>query len=309
MSISIQRILVPTDFSGSAAQACRVAVKLARQYGAELHVLRVAAFRKSERHDPMAHLADPNRVKAELEAAALEAIDALLADADTSDLTIRPVFRSGIAPGPTIVKYAETEDTDLVVMGTHGRRGLNHMMIGSVAEEVVRNANCPVITVREDAPDVLRWKRVLVPTDFSEHSGPALRTAYGFAADFGAELQVLHVVEPLQSMGISNYSHDICRNWESSQKDAAEELMQKACSSFGGDAVRYSFKTVSGKPADAIPYVAKQDDADLIVIPTHGRTGLKRFLMGSVSEKVVRHAHCPVLTLKSFGRSMLVGEA
>jgi len=294
------------DFSGSATQACRVAVKLARQYGAELHVLRVAAFRNAERHDPLAHLADPERVKAELEIAAREAIDQLLAEADTSDLTIRPVFRSGIAPGPAILDYATEEDVGLVVMGTHGRRGLNHLMLGSVAEEVVRRAECPVLTVRaSESPTAVTWKRIVVPLDFSEHTELALRTAYHLAADFGASLQLLHVVQPLRAMGISNYGHEISRNWEVSQKRAAEELMQKACDAIPMTAITHEKKTVTGEPAEAIATVTKEDGGDLIVIPTHGRTGLRQFLLGSVTERVVRHAHCPVLTLKPFGRALI----
>jgi nucleotide-binding universal stress UspA family protein len=309
MSISLKRILVPTDFSGSAAQACRVAVKLARLYGAELHVLRVAAFRKGERHDPLAHVADPERVQAELEEVALEDIGQLLDEADTTDLTILPVFRSGISPAPTIVGYAARHDVDMVVMGTHGRRGLNHLMLGSVAEEVVRSAGCPVLTVRaSEAPAPVEWKRFLIPMDFSGHSDRAMGTAHQLASDFGAELQLLHVVEPLRSMGISNYGHDICRNWEVSQKEAAEELMHKACEPFGDTAVCTDFKIVSGTPAEAIPAVAAEIGGDLIVIPTHGRTGLKKFLLGSVAERVVRHSSCAVLTLKPFGRSLVDDE-
>ncbi len=306
MSITLKRILVPTDFSGSAAQACRVAVKLARQYGAELRVLRVAAFRKAERHDPLAHVKDPERVKAELETEALKAIGQLLAEADTSDLDLLPVFRSGISPAPTIVDYAANHDVDLVVMGTHGRRGLNLLRLGSVAEEVVRSAGCPVLTVRaSETPKPVAWKRFLIPMDFSEHSDSTLSTAHQLASDFGAELQLLHVVEPLRSMGISNYGHDICRNWEVSQKEAAEELMRKACAPLSTSSVCSDFKIVSGKPAEAIPAVAEEFDGDLIVIPSHGRTGLGQFLLGSVAERVVRHSHCAVLTLKPFGRSLV----
>lgn len=306
MSISLRRILVPTDFSGAAAQACRAAVIFARLYGAQLHVLRVAAFRKAERHDPLAHVVDPDRVKAELEAEALAAIGEMLAEVDTSDLDIQPVFRSGIAAGPTIVDYAANQDVDLIVMGTHGRRGLNHLMLGSVAEEVVRSAGCPVLTVRAtQSPTPVSFKRFLMPLDFSEHSDAALCTAHQLATDFGASLQLLHVVEPLHSMGISNYGHEIGAQWETSQKEAAEEIMKKACEDLGTEAEVHTFRTVIGKPADAIPIVAEEYDGDLIVIPSHGRTGLKRFLMGSVAEKVVRHALCPVLTLKPFGRSIL----
>jgi nucleotide-binding universal stress UspA family protein len=305
MSISLNRILLPTDFSGTAAQAGRLAVQLARRYGAELHVLQVAAFRAAERHDPLAHLPDPERVMATLEAEALEAIHQLL-DRDTAGLSLLPVFRSGAAPGPEIVAYAAQQEVDLVVMGTHGHRGLDHLMLGSVAEEVVPRAGCPVLTVRAGDQDASAdWKRILLPLDFSDHSEPALRVAHHLAADSGAELRLLHVVEPLKSMGISNYGHDISQNWEVSQKQAAEELMRKACAALPASAVTFVHKTVIGRPADAIPTVAAEEGDDLIVIPTHGRTGLRRLLLGSVAERVVRQAPCPVLTLKSFGRSLL----
>jgi len=149
-------------------------------------------------------------------------------------------------------------------------------------------------------------QRILVPMDFSEHTDMALITAHHLADHLGAELRLLHVVEPLRSMGISNYGHEICRNWEVSQKEAAEELMHKACDAIPLPADRRDFRTVSGRPADAIPAVAKEDGVDLIVLPTHGRSGLEQLVVGSVAERVVRNAHCPVLTLKPFGRPLAV---
>ena len=144
----------------------------------------------------------------------------------------------------------------------------------------------------------LRIKRILAPTDFSDYSKKALHYAVRFAEEFGAALTVLHVVEPVipttdgfgafqvPALDVEVLQKNADASLTSVVRDEVEELVP--------------VKTLvrCGPPSQEIVSVAKDEDIDLIIIATHGYTGLKHFLLGSTAERVVRHAPCPVLTVR-----------
>ncbi|EJN58208.1 Nucleotide-binding universal stress protein, UspA family [Halogranum rubrum] len=137
-------ILVPTDGSDTAAKAVEHAIDLAEQYGATLHVLSVV--------DPTRFSTvgvDPSSVLSAVEKGSREAVDRVEADAEAAGLRVETTVVRG-RPAETITTYATDNDIDLVVMGTHGRTGLDHFLLGSVTERVVRTASVPVLTVRLD---------------------------------------------------------------------------------------------------------------------------------------------------------------
>ena len=146
--VNLQRILFPTDFSQFAAEAEHYACALSRQYGAELHILCVT-------EEPLIVVPTwdvPNSLSNRLDAtetrqAAERALEARPDKEWGQDLKIRRVVRTG-NPFVEIVRYAREENVDLIVLGTHGRTGLVHVLLGSIAEQVVRQAGCPVLTVR-----------------------------------------------------------------------------------------------------------------------------------------------------------------
>lgn len=150
--IVMKNVLVAVNFDEASNVALRYARSLAKNFGARLHVLHVMEnlFLR-----PMAN--DPRAIEAGMTRRLLET----LSDADRTELNAVPVIRKSDAPAEEIVKYANAEQIDLIVMGTHGRPGMAHLLMGSVAEKVVRTAPCPVLTLRHperefvvaDAPD------------------------------------------------------------------------------------------------------------------------------------------------------------
>ncbi len=192
-------------------------------------------------------------------------------------------------------------------MGTHGRRGIGHLFLGSVAEEVVRLAECPVLTVRkgDDLMPIASKKKILVPIDFSKHSKTALEYALKIAPTYNAKLQLLHVIE--ESIHPSFYAAGITSVFEvnAQLKTKSEQAIREMLEDLGESEIETDIFVVEGHASSEIIRFAEEKSSDLITIATHGLTGIDHFLLGSVSEKVVRMAKCPVLTIKVFGKSVL----
>lgn len=145
---SLKRLLVATDFSECSTAALTYGRALARQFNADLHVLHAVEVLTP---DPMGTAALASALpefQAQLEQTEREELEKLLTEDDRRDLHAVPVLSTFEAPADAIVGYAREHHIDLIVIGTHGRRGVRHLMMGSVAECVVRTAPCPVLTVR-----------------------------------------------------------------------------------------------------------------------------------------------------------------
>ena len=143
---------------------------------------------------------------------------------------------------------------------------------------------------------------ILHPTDFSEHSEYAYRVACALARDYGARLVLLHIATPV----VVVYGEGVVPlDPEAYYAEARENLVRLD----PGPTIRAEHRFEEGRPAEDIPRVAQEIQADLIVMGTHGRTGLRRLLMGSVAEQVMRHAACPVLTVRTpFPEASPAGE-
>ena len=305
--LQIQSILLPRDFSSASDQALRHAVQLARATGAALHVLYASVLHKG----PFAATVDSSAETGEkIRAQLLEAPDGSKVTDITGEIQVETAVVRNIAAGPAILDYADDHDIDTIVMGTHGRRGVRRMLLGSVAEEVVRRAECPVLTVRgqedQDFAGDLTLESILVPIDFSLHSRQALRHARELAANYNARLDLLHVIEehlpPAYYVGGVGSIYDIVPDIE----EQASQKMMSFYDETGGPLVeKITYHAEPGQPARHIASFAEENDSNLIVMSTHGLTGLEHFLMGSVAEKVVRRAKVPVFSVKAFGKSLL----
>ena len=299
--MDVKKILMPTDFSECSNAALDHALFFAEHFDADLDLLHVVVLHDLEVGEPDDRFPGAAEIDGRLRELAAGEMKALLEDRRTEHLNIREVQRRGVAAATEIVGHAVDEDVDLIVMGAHGRRGFRRLLLGSVAEEVVRLAPCAVMTLRgEGGPPALHPPRkILAPFDFSEHSRTALAAARDLAADYGASLELLHVVEPIME------PHPYVPLHYRSEAFALPELMARVREDLGpiaaeivGDAVPHTIEVRDGNPAWQIVEHAEEAGVDLIVIATHGRTGLARFFLGSVTERVVRGAKCPVLTLK-----------
>lgn len=211
--------------------------------------------------------------------------------------------RTGIAY-EEICAAAQELKSDLIVIASHGYTGYDRAFLGSTAERLVQRSRCPVLVVRKhmshwDAPadprtrTGFRLRRILAPTDFSDSSLAGFDYAVHLARDFKAELQLVHVINPhIYPFGDQYAALDPVPLMDKAAHAAENQMRSMA----GGAEVRYSVRVIQGSPAIQIRNAANED-VDLIIISTHGRTGLAHMLIGSVAEHVVRYAHCPVLVI------------
>jgi nucleotide-binding universal stress UspA family protein len=203
-----------------------------------------------------------------------------------------------------ILDHAARLPADLVVMGTHGSGGFQHLVLGSVTEKVLRSARCPVLTVppRMQSRSRLPFRHLLCATDFSEASSSAVRLALSLARESGACLTLLHVLEwpwheppqpsieelpPEQGFALAMFR----RESEERARRQLEELVPPA-----QPGVRVA--VVSGTPYEQVLAAAATGSADLIVLGVGRRGALNLALLGSTANHVVRAAECPVLTLR-----------
>jgi len=290
---SIDAILHPTDFSTDARQALAYAISMARRHQSTLHVLHVAddLAGGTDRAQGAGHDAPDDAQPTPEEARLAE----LIQEAGAGDLAVKMVHEQGASPGPSIIEYAEEQSMDLVVMGTHGRRGVKRMLLGSVAEEVVHEADCSVMTVRggQDDPARIVIDRVLVPVDLSEFSAPLYRAALDIAAVHDARIDLLHVVEPLPYPRplVGEVSlHDLVPD----PTERSAELLSQLADAPARPDIDVATHTVEGHAAQTIVRQADALESDLIFMASQGMSSIERLLLGSVTARVVRRARDPV---------------
>ena len=296
--ISIQRILCPIDFSEFSRRALDHAVSIAKWYDAALTVLHVVAPVVPPSPTDDASLWPAIALTAD-DLKQFEAAAADFVRMEVGDVPITVTVRQGSIVGE-IVELAETWSADLLVVGTHGRSGFDRLMLGSVAERVLRKAACPVLTVPRRIPDVVRtdglFKRILCTVDFSPSSMKALSYATALAEEADAKLTMMHVVEhnvfePAALAGIE-LSDD------GGIQAAALRRLHEAVASDVRTYADVDEIAVVGKPYREILRRADENRAELIVLGAHGG-GVGAIAFGSTTDHVVRQARCPVLTLKA----------
>jgi len=288
--MAIRKILCPVDFSDGSRHALEAASKLAADRDAELvvlHVVNIPAIAYST------ELVASGLAEGQL----LDAAAAPLAEA-TSDARAAGAARvsSRLDSGPAaevILDILGDHRFDLCVLGTTGRTGLAHVLLGSIAEKVVRRAPCPTLTIRPDAAFALP-RHVMCPVDFSPSSSHAAEAATQLVRPGGA-ITLLHVLElPTRySGGLTDeaIARSIAPHAAGYLDDWAARLRAR-CSD-----IRIHSRI--GSPGAQILAALDHDDTvDLVCMGSRGRTGVRHLLFGSVAEKVVRHARCPVFVAR-----------
>lgn len=297
--LHIRDILFPTDFSEQAERALPHALALAGRFDARLHMLHAVVLHAADPGEPDHRFPDLEDAGSRLDGWAGERTGE---GGEGRRVEVVRHRQRGISAASVILDYVDDREVDLVVMGTHGRRGLRHMLLGSVAEEVVRTAPCPVLTVRGDGGrgPAQGLERILVPVDMSEHSYRALDVARSLAAGRDTSVEVLHVVEDPPRPE----PYDGPRGGPEVDHGRVRETLVARMGGEGG-AVPVEVHVDTGHTVSTIVDFAEREGVDMIVLASHGLTGLKRVLLGSVAERVIRRAPCPVLTVRAFGRRIL----
>lgn len=278
------KIVLATEFSATCEVARAHAEALARAVGAELHVLFVdVPAGEYEAWDPAYRVLDSEPKEASVS-------EARMADyVRDLDLPVVSSVVHNVDAGDAILDYAELKAADFIVVGTHARRGIKRLLLGSVAGKVVRNAKVPVLVVGPDqAPAESGFRHLLVATDYSESAAMAARHAYQFACRSASQVTLLHVIDERQ---LPSYFRDLMLG---SARGRARAAMDKLIEGFeGGPSL--DKKIQLGLPADVIAECAEDIDADLIVMASSGMNALERVVLGSTAAQLLREAPCPVL--------------
>ncbi|HEY5934864.1 MAG TPA: universal stress protein [Kofleriaceae bacterium] len=287
--MAFKKILCPTDFSAGSKHAMRVAIRLANASDAEivlahawhLPVLAVTSEFPLPADTIQQMIADEQRG---LEGVVREA-------RELGAKRVSGVFLTGL-PWHEIVDTVKNDKAfELIVIGTHGRTGLKRVLLGSVAENVVRHAPCPVLATRPPG-GLEKFARILVPIDFSESSQRATDLAGRLAKLDGGSITLLHVIEvPIAISG------ELPEDASLEQIDRqASEYVETCAAKLRTEGVAVETRIRIGHPgAQTLAVLDGAPGYDLVVMGSHGRTGIRRVLLGSVAEKIVRHAACPVL--------------
>ena len=288
----VKNILCPVDRSPSSLQAFDRAVAIARWRGARLHLLEVVESQPADRIDPN-QAGMLNDTRADLE----RDLRQMLVSRRASDVKVEILMRTGNVV-QEILGQARATRADLIVIGSHGRGGVQRLVLGSVAEKVLRQATCPVLTVRRGVSRPRRhrspFKTILCPTDLSEAGKTAVAYAKRLAREAGARLILMTAVE--WPYGVEMTSAPLAAvqdRLEADTRKALELLLPRP----GTDRPVAKAVVVRGKASAAIVTLARARSADLIVMGVSGRGALDVVLLGSTSHYVIRHGEWPVLTV------------
>ncbi len=290
---AISRILCPVDLSDISRHAVAHAELLANWYDAKITALHVANPLVIPSMDIALVGAGPSGLLTAEDVNAIRQEVAALFGGREVDVVVE---RGD--PAKQILSRAASLPADLIVLGTHGTSGFEHLVLGSVTEKVIRQTTCPVLTVppHSRATSRLPFKRVLCPIDFSDPSLAALDAAFSLAQEGDAELTIVHVFEwpdeplTIRQMGTEEYR----RALECDARRRLDELVADSARNW----CRPTTQLAHGKAYREILGMAIEDGADLIVMGVHGRNALDVMLFGSTTNQVIRRATCPVLTLR-----------
>jgi nucleotide-binding universal stress UspA family protein len=293
--LEFKSILCPIDFSEFSVMAYRYALLLAEHYRAKLVAQHVVDL---WRH-PSASYVVAVRLYEEFSLVLRERGEKQLQEfvKNHAHGEIQPelVVDQGMAPD-SILSFAQAQKTDLIVMGTHGRRGFDRLMLGSVTDRVMRRVPCPVLAVSKPLDDsmftakerdhVQHLSRILFCADFSENSERALNYAVSVTTEFDAELTLLHVLEEVPSP--ANTEEAIA---------AATERLDKLIPREGRTNLKIDTAVRIGKPYQQIIQLAQEGQIDMVTMGVHGYGALDPAVFGSTTYRVMQLGPCPVLAV------------
>ncbi|MFO0689960.1 MAG: universal stress protein [Myxococcota bacterium] len=311
----VRTVFCATDFSATADLALAHAEALARRHAARLLVAHVVEPWPSTTVTPIAVVDDTERI---LRAAASRRLEALVAPLAARGLDVATRVVTG-GPGHEAVGLAQEVGADVIVVGTHGRSGIAHLVYGSTAEYVVRRSPLPVLTVHPHDPGPQpRPQTMVLPSDLSPGAEraleaavrlfPALGPGEGAAAGSGApgsaraRIVLLHVDEVARYF--EPYGEEVIPayfDWEERRKEVARGL-EAVAERLRRAGFEVEARVTAGSPVQMVCDVARDEHAGLIALGTHGHSAILNFLMGRTAQRVVQHAPCPVLTVRAADR-------
>ena len=294
--IRIKNVLCPVDFSDISQHALDHAAAIAHWYEATLTLLYVFVTLPTMDLPPLV-LEDADRARIESDLRRMAA-------GVPSDVSVDVRVEQTESAHREILAQLAATHADLLVLGTHGRSGLQRLFLGSVTEKVIRKATCPTLVVPPRASDVppdapVRFRRILCPIDFAESSLSALAYALNLAEEADAHLTLLHVIE----MPPELREHPLAPNFDVDRIHAAAEAdARRRLRDLVPDQARtyctVETDVVEGRAYRRVLQRAAEEEADLIVMGVHGRGAVDLLVFGSTTHHVIRAAGCPVLIVR-----------
>lgn len=280
----MKKILVPTDFSEQADNALQIAAAIAAKNGAEIHLLHVldvslgGGFGFNTMGEPTSTSMMDQVYIVQLIGITKKRLEDVAQNLKVaSNVNVSAVVQTGHIYG-SISVYAEEEKFDLIVMGTKGASGLKELLVGSNTERVVRNATCPVLSVKNIRPD-FTVNKIVFASNFESDQLTAVGQLKTMQELFNAHVHLVYINVPNNFVGTRV------------MRAKANEFVQRYQLS------KYDFTVYDdNSEEEGIIHFAEEVGADIIAVATHGRTGLGHLLSGSIAEDIVNHANRPVLT-------------
>ncbi|MFP4649628.1 MAG: universal stress protein [Desulfobacterales bacterium] len=304
MKTRIRRILCATDFSEVSRMVVPYSIDLASELNAELYVCHVIDLPTISVYGEAVF--DPITQQQRFIDFARREIENELQDAPVESTPLVTIGHTT----EEITRLAADYDIDLVVAATHGRSGIKRLFLGSVTARLMRIINCPILVLRtiEELENPHRQKipfrRVLVGCDFSEDSDAAVECSINMAQEFESDLHLVHVVEPTAYKGYLQFPAE---SGEPVPGDLYEAVREKLSAKIPEDAANWcrNIKTevLVGKPYAELVHYADTHDVDLIALGVRGHGMVESLLVGSTTDRVVRRAPCPVLSVNPGARS------
>jgi nucleotide-binding universal stress UspA family protein len=287
--LQLKKILVPLDGSGEAESVLPYIRDLAPRFGSQVHILGVGIGTKTRR---------VNRLLEDY-------IKKIAIGLQGDDIKAEPVIRYGIA-ADKILDFTVEKEVDLIIMATHGRSGITRWWMGSIAEKVISEATAPVLLVRSKRPSktgtagkLHSLHKILAPLDGSDIGESALPYVETLAINSRASVDLLQIVSPPGTVEASLLGGPDWRKFIKTMHDAGENYLKGITTRLSGNGVKSTYEVVTGDPADKIVEYAEDKRISLIAMSTHGRTGLARWVLGSVTDKVLHSAKVPILLARS----------
>ncbi len=278
---SLDRILYATDFGQAAHDALGMAVHLAKTYHSEIILVHVIPEIKDSpvsldtvRDAAAGHM---EKIKEDFHRGRIQKVQSVV---------------SLGSPFDQIIKLAEDQDVNVILMGSGDKTSEDRFPLGITAEKVIRKAKRPVWIVKRGTPPAV--KNILCPVDFSEPSSRALTNAIQLSRTLGGHLTVLTVLEPLKQ-----FYEDLGLWFTEESWIPDESRFDRFLEGFDFQNVRWSKVVRKGKAHDQILAISREGGVDLLVMGSVGRAGISRILIGSVAEKVIREMPCSVVTFKA----------
>ncbi len=292
--LEIKLILCPVDFSEFSIRAYHHALSLAAHYQAKVVVQNIVEIWRYPYADYVASQGDYQEFCRALREGGEEKLREFVKQHPHDDVQPELAVHEGVA-ADCILSFVKARKPDLIVMGTHGRRGFDRMVLGSVADRVMRRAPCPVLTIckapmestaGEERHHEHHLNRILYCTDFSENSEPALNYAISATEEYDAELTLLHVLEDVRSPARTQEAIAI-----------ATAKLDKLIPAEKRKKLKVKTAVRIGKPYQQIIQFALEGKTDMVAMGVSGRGALDRAVFGSTTYRVIQLGPCPVLAV------------